>query len=159
MKRIKLRSGNYALVDNEDFDYLNQWGWSESWNGYAVRGEHNGGHYITIRMHRIIAKTPQGKFTDHINHNTLDNRRSNLRICDKAQNGYNRGKPITNSSGYRGVQFHHAPRPLSKPWKALMQVRGKKYFLGYFKTSKEAAIAWNQKAKELHGEFARLNKI
>lgn len=159
MRKIPLTQGKVALVDDADHEWLNQWKWTYGRSGYAVRGEYNGGNYKTIRMHRVIVSTPFGKFTDHINGDKLNNQRSNLRICDKAQNGYNREKPLTNSSGYKGVQLHNKNKQLAKPWKACMRVRGKYYHLGFFETPEEAAKAWNKAALKQHGEFARLNLV
>lgn len=99
MKKIKLTKGQFALVDNEDFEYLNQFNWTSHTAGYAV------GHVNKklIFMHRLINKTPKGFETDHINRNKLDNRKSNLRSVTQAQNRFNTGLQKNNTSGYKGV--------------------------------------------------------
>lgn len=92
---------------------------------------------------------------DHINGDGLDNRKSNLRICNGSQNRCNKGKPKNNTSGYKGVTWHTP----NKKWVAQIAVNGKHSYIGSFKTKEEAAKAYNKKAKELHGEFARLNNL
>lgn len=92
MQKILLENtGNYALVDDEDYEMLTGIGkWHENDQGYAVRRDVIDGDKRTVRMHRIIAGTPEGMITDHINHNRLDNRKSNLRICDQKTNMRNK---------------------------------------------------------------------
>lgn len=149
MKKIKLRQNKYALVDDEDFNYLNQWRWHIAWNGYVVRGEYNGGNYKNFFLHRVIIKTPKGMFTDHINHNRLDNRKSNLRICTKSQNGFNRNKQKNNTSGYKGVTFEKQ----TKKWVARIRFNGQMKTIGRFFNPEEASEAYKQVALKLCGEF------
>lgn len=91
-KQILLTQDKFAIVDDEDFEYLNQWKWKLSTNGYAIRCPSNGKtedgryKYTTIRMHRVIMKPSFGFETDHINFDRLDNRRSNLRNVTKDEN-------------------------------------------------------------------------
>lgn len=94
MKKIKLTQNKHALVDNTDFDWLNKFKWYASWNPstkgfYATRGLRIGKTLKTLTMHRVIMNTPKRKMTDHINGNTLDNRKSNLRICHNNENQTN----------------------------------------------------------------------
>ena len=106
-------------------------------------------------MHRLITNAPKGLMVDHINHNGLDNRRKNLRLCTVSQNNRNR-RPITRpnkGSKYKGVTFDKK-RNL---FKAEIQHNKKKYFLGRFKSQIKAAQAYDKKARELFGEFAYLN--
>ena len=107
MKKIKLTKGKYALVDDADFSRLNQWKWCYNENGYATRGTHKriNGERISINysMHRLINKTPDNLFTDHINRNKLDNRKSNLRTITHQQNCFNLSPGKRNKSGCRGV--------------------------------------------------------
>lgn len=160
MKTILLTQGKYAIVDDEDYEYLRQWKWFYL-RGYSVRsvylGKKRNGKYTgkTEYMHRVIAKTPNGKFTDHVNQDKLDNRGTNLRTCNKAQNSMNRTKQINNTSGHKGVSWN---RRLEK-WESYIWKSGKKTFLGYFTSLNEAARAYNIKALELHGSFAKLNLI
>lgn len=152
-KQIPLTQGKYALVDDEDFDYLNQWKWHYGRGGYACRGSGHKG-YPAIYMHRLIMNTPQGMQTDHINRDKLDNRRNNLRICDASQNRANIGKRINNTSGYTGVARFRRVK-----WQAYINKGGRRFSLGHFQTKEAAARAYNEKALELFGEYATLNRI
>jgi len=101
-----------------------------------------------VRMHRIIAgANHKDEIVDHINGNTLDNRRSNLRICSNAENGRNRGKNSNNSSGFKGVFLKR------DKWAAQIKHNGKSIHLGTFKTPEEAHLAYQRAANKLHGRF------
>lgn len=109
MRKIPLTQGQYALVDDTDYDWLNQWKWYaslEKGSYYAVR-ENTGRNIsrIPIRMHRQILGLKRGdkREGDHRDHNTLDNQRHNIRICTHQQNMLNRRKPYNTSSSFRGV--------------------------------------------------------
>ena len=153
-KLISLTQGKFAIVDDADYEWLNQWKWGISSTGYAKRGIRKGKKTITIFLHRLLAKTPKGKFTDHINRNRLDNRRENLRVCTTFESNQNRGFNSSNTSGYKGV-FLGSYSKLKKKWRVDIQQKT----IGYFKTKEEAAIAYNKRAKELFGEHAWLNNI
>ena len=157
MKTIKLTQGYETIVDDSDYEWLNQWKWCvhrKKNTSYAQR-RING---KTIRMHRLILgilDKPEFQ-ADHINCDGLDNRRINLRLANHTQNCRNsrkiliyRGKPT--SSIYKGVSWYKAYRR----WRA--KVSGK--HIGYFDTEEEAAHAYNEFVKENFGEFARLNDI
>lgn len=130
MKKIKLTQGQYALVDDEDFEYLNQWKWYLHSVGYAVRNIPSGQVY----MHRLINNTPKGLLTDHINRNKLDNQRTNLRTVNKSINAVNTGLRSTNKSGCKGVSWSK----LHNKWEAYIWKNSKKYHLGLFETILEA---------------------
>ena len=104
-KTIKIyvygRQEKEALIDDEDFDYLNQWRWHLSAKGYAVRKPGKS----CIFMHRLLNKTPYNMQTDHINRNKLDNRKSNLRTVSNQQNHFNMPLQKTNTSGFAGVSW------------------------------------------------------
>jgi hypothetical protein len=159
-KEIILTNGGVALVDDEDYEKVSKYTWHLRKDGYAgstqyCGGGRNGAKYKTIRMHRLILDAKDGEIIDHINGNRLDNRKCNLIIVTRTENTYNKKLDKRNTSGYRGVTWR---KDLSK-WKATIQKDGKLIHLGYFDDKHEAARAYNKKAMELYGEYARLNDI
>ena len=143
---IPLTKGKFALVDKKDFAYLNQWKWRYHKNGYAVRTSRKG----LIRMHRVVNKTPLGFFTDHINHNKLDNRRKNLRTVTKSQNQMNVGLQANNTSGYKGVYWHKQ----SKKWQAKIEVNQKQINLGCYSRKSLAILARKCAEKVYFGKYS-----
>jgi hypothetical protein len=108
----------------------------------------------TKSLHSLILKTKKGMVTDHIDRNGLNNVDSNLRMCTINQNLYNQIIRKDNTSGYKGVTFVKR----IKKWKAQIRHNNKRQYLGLFNSAKQAAICYNKKAIELHGEFACVNK-
>jgi hypothetical protein len=108
-------------------------------------------------MHRIVNNTPEGMYTDHINMDKLDNRKSNLRTCNKSQNSMNRKKQraTRHTSKYKGVCWCKT----KQKWKARIKFKSREYSLGYHTNEESAAEAYNERAKELFGEFAYFNNI
>lgn len=151
MKKIKLTKGKYALVDAEDFEWLNQWKWYYHSNGYAVRLIYIKGsgrkHQKSecVLMHRVINKTPSGFITDHINRDKLDNRRSNLRTADKSLNSINRPLQPNNKSGYKGIHWFKR----INQWQVYINKGGKRRSLGYFKSLDDAVKA-RQEAERIY---------
>jgi len=143
----------YALVDDEDFECLNQFDWSLSQtksNSYATRHENINNKIIVISMHRTIMNTPKGYEVDHIDHNGLNNQKSNLRNCTRSENCKNRTP--RGSSKYLGVckvrgVYYTVQCRLGN---------GKKY-IGCSKDEITAAKMYDEAAKKYHGEFANLN--
>ena len=115
MKSIPLTRGKFALVDDEDYEYLNQWKWFCA-HGRAVRG--GGYKKKSVFMHRVILNTPDGYHTDHIDSNPLNNQKSNLRVCTIAENNRNQGRRKDNRSGYKGVNMEYGR------WVARIRVNG-----------------------------------
>lgn len=108
-------------------------------------------------MHRMILDPPHGMFIDHINGNGLDNRRENIRLVTPSQNALNARRAFRNKqSKYRGVSISQAPG-VEGLWVAFIRANKKHKNLGYFKDEEAAARAYDDAAKVLHGEFARLN--
>lgn len=155
MKEIQLTQGQVALVDDEDFEKINQFKWC-AFKGrnsfYAMRGISISGQSNTVYMHCAILN---GKGVDHIDHNGLNNQKSNLRFCTRSENGMNRTKHASASSTYKGVCFHKG----TKKWRTKIRISGREIYLGYFASEADAAKAYNEKAIELFGEFANLNNI
>jgi len=152
MKRIPLTQGKFALVDDEDYDFLMQWKWSYS-HGYAYRcpWDKEKGRQFYLSMHRLVAKTPEGMKTDHKNGNRLDNRKINLRICESHENSRNQGLSSRSKTGFKGVRFRR------NKWVAEMFFNKKHRHLGTFDNPVEAAKAYDVAARLFYGEFARTN--
>ncbi|MCI0551283.1 MAG: HNH endonuclease [Anaerolineae bacterium] len=153
-KQISLSRGLVALVDDADFEYLNQWKWHYA-AGYASRNSSRiQGRRKPIRMHRVIMQAPDGIEVDHIDtNNKLDNRRQNLRLCTHVENMSNQKRPANNKSGYKGVCW----RPDRNKWQCSITSKDQRIHVGYFLTAEEAAHAYDAKARKLFGVFARTN--
>ena len=172
MKEIIVSKKHVALVDDEDYDRLNQYTWHLSTHGYAYRDSYTKGHKIKDRfeMHREIMGFPKGKLVDHKDQNRLNNQKSNLRLATKSTNAQNSRSHSDSRCSYKGVsptnksysrvakktgELRHYVYP---DWYvAQICINGKKINLGTFKTPEEAARAYDKKAIELFGEFASLN--
>ncbi len=155
MKQIPLTQGKVTLVDDDIYEFLNQWKWYAHWTGasfYARRDVWNAGKRFRVYMHRLVAKAPKGTKVDHKN-NTLNNTRENLRICTQSQNNCNKGLTARNRSGYKGVHWEAA----TKKYRASVSFNNIQFRLGRFADPVEAALAYDAKARELQGEFARTN--
>jgi hypothetical protein len=151
MKTIPLTQGKVAIVDDEDFELLNQWKWNAYKNNntfYARRRIPGTNKKIT--MHRQIADAPAGVLVDHKNGNGLDNQRSNLRKASKQQNGMNRRIGKNNKSGIVGVRI--AP---SNKWMSDIRIDGKLIHLGSFKKKSQAVKARKQAEERMFGEYSR----
>jgi hypothetical protein len=125
--------------------------------GYAARKDYSLGsnNPVYIYMHRLLANTPDGMITDHINGDKLDNRRDNLRPCTKSQNAMNTGIRKDNRSGYKGVH-HNNPKANSKLWKSEIKYNGKRIFLGYFDDAHEASKVYQSACAKYHGHFSNV---
>lgn len=158
MKLIQLTQGQFALVDDEDYERVSKFKWyaagkSRGGDFYAMRrSTKNGGEARkNIHLHRSILNDPPLEMdVDHINHNTLDCRKSNLRACTKSQNRMNRRGPQKNSkTGLRGVLFD------SDRGKFLAQIRmgGKNIYIGRFDSAESASAAYIEANKKYFGDF------
>lgn len=157
----KINNFYYALVDDEDFDWLNQWKWGRNNYGYAVRSYYysKGNKWKTIGMAMEIMKKyglyDPDKFIDHINRSRLDNRKSNLRMATRSQNGMNSRIPKNNTLGYKGIYF--VKNSKINPWAAQITYNNKPIRIGCYPTKEEAAKAYDEVAVKYFGEFASLN--
>ena len=149
MKRIPLTQGQFAIVNDDIYEYLNQFKWYALWNNhtksfYAVRKEKwKTGKWHTIPMAREILDLQYGdnRQADHIDHNTLDNRILNLRVVTCQQNQFNHKNP----KGYSWCKTR-------QKYQAQIRINGKNTSLGRFKTAAEAHIAYLE-AKNLYHKF------
>lgn len=150
---IPLTQGQNAIVDTEDFEWLSQWHWYAEWSSFT--NSYYAGSKTTnnrrLRMHRAIIKTDDSHQVDHRNHNTLDNRRNNLRVCNHSQNAMNKRLRADSSSGLKGV------RQASTKWAAQIRIGNKAVWLGTFSTPEKAARTYDSAARKHFGEFALTN--
>jgi hypothetical protein len=155
VRTILLTHGMSAIVDDIDFERIAMFPWRalrkrrETW--YAQREEIINGQRMAIIMHRFIMDAPAELFVDHANHDGLDNRRANLRICTLSQNNANR-------RGWRNGQFRGVYwKSRRQLWEAAIKQDGKYKFLGEFQTAEAAAHAYDLAALSSFGEYATLN--
>jgi len=144
-RTIPLTKGKETIVDDDDFFKYGKSKWCASWNGSKWYATSKNGF-----LHRLILRVPAGFVVDHINGDTLDNRKSNLRICTQQQNSFNsRSKnPI---SGYKGVYKN------KKKWHSQLMIDGKHIVGGSFASPLEAAQSYDKLAEKYFGEFAKKN--
>lgn len=152
VREIPLTRGLVAIVDAADYSAMVVCRWHADQTApgrfYATRKV---GSTAQSRMHREIAGARDGEHVDHINGNTLDNRRANLRVCTAGQNVLNARRRRDAPTPYKGVQ-----RVRGK-FVARIAVGGKRHNLGVFVEAIDAARAYDAAARIHHGEFARLN--
>jgi hypothetical protein len=160
MKEIELSGttgkGKYVLVDDDDYERLSQNKWYISHNGYCSKYARIDNKQVYILMHRELLGLEYGNksiLADHINHNRLDNRKSNLRVCTPSQNRSNT-KNSNSKSGIKGV-YELDNRYTNKKYRSVICLNGK-IIQTYHKTKEQAIDNYNKKAKELFGEFAYL---
>lgn len=153
MKLIELSAGQFTKVDDEDFMALSNFAWSsiKKISGfYAVRQSSILDGSRRMYLHREIMPAPPGMVVDHINHDTLDNRKGNLRLCTSGQNNSHRkGAQKNSKSGIRGVFWHK----LAGKWRAGIRVNGRTIHLGLFVNKSDAAAAYAAANREHFGEF------
>jgi len=151
---VPLTHGQVAIIDREDWERVRGYNWcavyKDTRSYYAVTHQQIHGKRRKIQMHRLILDAPKEMQVDHINHNTLDNRKSNLRLCTPYQNQYNSRKQRNNTSGFKGIYKNKN----GLRWIAKIQFCGKGQYLGTFDTREEAHAAYCEAALRLHGEFS-----
>ena len=161
MKKIKLTQGQFAQVDDSDYPWLNVWKWHArrcKFTYYALRASKRiNGKQKVIHMHRLIMNTPDNEEVDHRDFNGLNCQRHNMRNCTHGQNMKNRKS--RGRSRYLGVHILDCTikGKIYSYIVAQIYINGKNAHLGCFKTEELAAKAYDEKAKEIHGEFANLN--
>ena len=158
MKTINLTKGFVALVDDEDFELLNQRKWfakvkkrGDKQYIYAICNvQLPSGMWTSKTMHRIILNPHLNELVDHIDHNGLNNQKSNLRICTNGQNQMNRFN--ASKTGFKGVNKNRNGR-----YFAAINVDKKRIRLGTYNTPEEAAHVRDEAAIKYHKDFANLN--
>ena len=159
MVKIKMTKGYEALIDDEDFELINKYSWyAEVKKNHVYAKAHNiGNGHIKhlVWMHRLILGLDdnKGKYVDHINRDSLDNRRCNLRITDHAGNQMNTIKRKNCSSIYKGVAWH----PAVNKWFAYITIMKKRIYLGWFINETEAARTYDMAAREHFKDYACVN--
>jgi hypothetical protein len=160
VREIPLTKGYVALIDDDDFELVSAHKWSAivhrnpsgSVYVYAHRTVVIDGRQVQLRLHRFLMDAKPGELVDHKDSDGLNNQRHNIRHCTRTQNNVNIVHPHKQSKcGFIGV---HAYR---RKWRARISVANRRVHLGLFETPEDAARAYDRKAIELHGEFARLN--
>jgi len=146
-------AGLDILIDDEDYDRIKKYRWYRLCGNkppfYFCRNVRKSGNRKIILLHKFIMDAQDNLEVDHKNSNTLDNRKSNLRICTHAENCRNR-KGITNSTGYKGVSRK------GMKYRARITKNRETIFLGDFDTPEEAYKAYCKASKKYHGEFGRI---
>lgn len=159
VNKIQLTQGREALIDADMYPILSRFKWcviSGRGKPYPARGMRVAGKQKTILMHRQIIEAKPGQIVDHINGNSFDNRRENLRICDYFGNNRNAKVSVTSSTGLKGVFKRPVLRKPARYWVSI-NVKGETIYLGSFACPIEAAKAYDKAALKYFGEFAWLN--
>lgn len=154
---IPLTQGKFAIVDAENYEWLNQWKWHTEKKGrktktyYVARNIPKGKNkQAVLYMHRLIMAAQEGDELDHCNNNALDNRRCNLRFCQHSENMENQRPQKNKTSKYKGVSWN---KQYGK-WIVFIREDGREKYMGNFVSEIKAAKAYDRKALELFGEFA-----
>ncbi len=158
-KKIPLSNSKLKMiVDDEDYEKLSKYNWLMAKRGnvtYAARDEWTEGKHKKIYAHRdILSLNPNDKKqVDHVDGNTLNNSKINLRLCTPEQNNWNKPKHKDNVSGFKGVSWHKS----RNKWAAYIKAGSTREYLGLFDNIYDAAMEYDKAAKRLHGKFAYLN--
>lgn len=152
-REIPLTRGKVAIVDAEDYDRVMQHKWHVQIYPTTCRARNSNNVY----MHRLILNAMPHETIDHRDGDALNNRKSNLRRATLAGNNQNARIRKDNSSGFKGVQIASGNGKRTGKWKATIRFNGKTLHLGIFERAEDAAYAYDQRARELFGEFAHLN--
>lgn len=160
---IPLTQGLYAKVDADAAEDL--WGrkWRANLHSHGAYAVTQDGQQTTFLHHLVLGHPKKGMVVDHINGDGLDNRRCNLRFCSQSQNLMNsRPQVLHDASAFYGIQKTSSYKGVSrhkKRWRAYIKFDGVQKHLGLYESEEAAARAYNVAAKELFGEFARLNPV
>lgn len=151
---IPLTKGESTKIDTEDLNRITRYKWYFD-RGYARRRFECNGVQRCMHMHREILQAPDGFEVDHINGDTLDNRKANLRLVTRRENQFNSSSHMGSTSKFKGVFWYkHLQR-----WRVRLCIDRKSKHIGYFDDEVEAAKAYNVAALNIYGEYAKLNLI
>ena len=160
-KKVRVKVGEYidCIVDDDIYEKYGKYSW------YAHKGK---GEKLYVRwdttikgvktkfiLHRVIMDAPKGMLVDHIDGDTMNNLRSNLRICTQVENMRNQKKHINATSQYKGVSLCRA----TGKWVAQIRIDKKNIHLGTFAYEYQASLAYNNAAKKHFKEFALTNEL
>ena len=149
MAEIELTQGKVTIVDDSDFEWLNQWKWRYvgGRQGYAKRHSPRiKGKRTSIYMHRLINNTPEGMETDHINRNKLDNRKENLRTATRSLNQRNKGLQKNNVVGHPGIVWNKG----HERWEARIKINNKQIYLGNYTDLEQAILSRKEGEKKYY---------
>jgi len=155
---MEMKIGSFiVLIDADEWENVSRFHWhhnSSKIGGPYFRGwvKNIDGTRTHVYLHRFIINAPKEKHVDHINGNTLDNRKINLRLCFQIENCHNSKKSKKNTTGYKGVTYNKR----EKKYKAQICLNWEHKCLGTFETAEEAYAAYCRAACEYYGQFARL---
>ena len=153
---LEMNGNAILIVDAEDYDKIKDYRWCvHNKEGYC-KVQHTSNKGSPVPLARYLMNAPKGMYVDHINHDPLDNRRSNLRICTAADNSRNKRVIAKESSQYKGVSRDTVNKEL---YRACISVDNNQIHLGVFQLEIDAALAYNEAAIKYHGEFACLTSI
>lgn len=154
-KIITLTKGKETVVDDSDFAILSTFKWTlvsdASGRSYAVRSKMINGKKVTLRMHRVLMGDPHGMQIDHVDGDSLNNQKSNLRVCTQSENLRNTKKHKDNTSGFKGVHYN----PNRKKWEANIRFDYRLQYLGRYICPLLAYVAYCRAGRRLFGAFFR----
>ena len=156
------RNGFNFIIDDEDWNLISTYSWYVSikkdnayGDAYVCATYYLNGKKKTHQLSRVILNAPADKIVDHISGNTLDNRKCNLRLADKRTNAQNMRPNKNTTSKYKGVCWDKT----RNKWRVNIKINDKQTYIGRFGIEEDAAKAYNEKALQFYGEYARLNII
>lgn len=162
MKEMRLSDWKIAMVDDEDFLRIQDRGYAWMWSpkkkgsklGCVTSNNKNLPGPSHLKLHRFVMNAKPGQMIDHIDGNTLNNQKTNLRFCSHSQNNANKRLSQESKSGFKGVSWCSC----TNLWRARIKQNGSSFTLGRFKNKIEAAICYDSEAIKRFGEYALTNK-
>lgn len=149
---INLTKRNIKVqIDSQDKNEVLSYSWHLTDKGYLRTAIRISGRKSDLYLHRLIMAPPSNKIVDHINHDRLDNRRCNLRLCTRSQNNMNRKLRSDNLLGFKGVTA------VGNRYRVKIKFMNKNIYIGTFESAEKAAKAYDEKAIKLFGDYAYLN--